>query len=485
MVRAFLRDGVVYTIPSVVSRGIGILLVPVYTRVLTVEDYGSLDLLTTFGALVALTIPLEISQGLARYYAGETDENRRRQYASTALWFTVVAYSLFAVAALAFDGELAPLVMGRDGLETEFRLGVLSTFLGGIVYLLQNQFRWELRSRDYATSNIASLIATAGFAVVLAYWLRLGLVGLLLGLSAGSAVGIAHGMWRLRGTFRLMFSAGCLREMLGYAAPLVPSGALVFVTIYVDRLMISHFLSVTEVGLYGIGFRVATIASLVMVGFQGALTPLVFKFHKDPTTPSQLARIFRIFVAAALLVIVGVGLSAKEILTVLVPPEYYGGASVAKFLLPALLLSQMYIFAPGISIAGRTHFILAISFFGALSHIALNWLLIPILGIHGASLARLLGFLLMFAAHMALSQRFYAVPHEWRSLISASLLSALVMATIPELPGVAGLLGTVAALSSLGVVFWRLGLVDNDDLRACAVLLKRQKLLRHAGTNSP
>lgn len=476
MVRAFLRDGVIYTVPTILSRGLGVLLVPLYTRVLSVEDYGSLDLLTTFGALVALTIPLEISQGVARFYAAEGDLNRRRQFASTALWFTVSAFSAFVVISVAFEATLAPLVIGRDGFETIYKLGILSVWLGGINYLLQNQFRWELRSRNYATSSVLSLFATAGLSVFLGYWLELGLLGLLVGINAGSFVGIVYGLGNLRSTFRVEFSVDRLREMLSYSAPLVPSGVFVFLTIYVDRLMISHFLSVTEVGLYGIGFRVASIATLAVVGFQGALTPLVFKHYQEPSTPAKLARIFRLFVASALLMVAGIALSAETIVTVLTTPDFYGGASVATFLLPALFLSQMYIFAPGIAIAKKTHFILAINFVGALIHFALNWLLIPVFGIEGASVARLLGYLLMFGAHMTLSQRLYRVPHDWLSLMTAVLLCAVVVGVLTELPVLAGNpLAGIAGLLALGVAFWRLGLVTSGDLNALSAMLRVAK----------
>ena len=67
MLKAALRDSLVYGLATVLSRGMAFFLLPLYTHVLTVSQYGAYDLLITLGALANLTIALEISQGLARH----------------------------------------------------------------------------------------------------------------------------------------------------------------------------------------------------------------------------------------------------------------------------------------------------------------------------------------------------------------------------------------------------------------------------------
>ena len=90
MIRTFLKDSAVYTVPSIISRGLALLLVPFYTRVLSTADYGSLDLLMVFASVVNSSIALEVSQGVARFYVSEPISERKVMYASSALWFTFV-----------------------------------------------------------------------------------------------------------------------------------------------------------------------------------------------------------------------------------------------------------------------------------------------------------------------------------------------------------------------------------------------------------
>lgn len=426
MLRAFLKDSAIYALPALISRGLSLFLVPLYTRVLSPADYGSLDLLTVFASIVNLTIALEVSQGLARYYAGERVHERKAAYASSAFWFTLVCYSIFAVLALLLTRQLATLIMGQTGMETVFRLGVAFILFNGLFYLVQNQFRWELRSRDYALVSLLMSFATAGASVCFTFGVRWGLEGLLLGMVIGSFAGTIFGLWRLRNSFRFQFDTRCLRDMLVFSAPLVFSGVAVWVSLYIDRIMINHLLSVDEVGLYGVGYRVASIAGLVMVGFQGALSPLVYSYHQDPATPVQLARIFRFFMLFALLVFLVLALFAQDVVRILSTEQFFGGTAVVLYLVPAILLANMYIFAPGIGIAKKTHLMIWINVGGALVNIGLNYVLIPTMGIKGAGLATLLGSLGVFVAYMVMSQKLYPVPHQWRPIMAVAALAAVL-----------------------------------------------------------
>jgi len=443
-------------------------------------------LLTVFAGIINLTIALEVSQGVARFSAGEQDPERKVAYASTAFWFTLACYSFFAVPMLVLADSIAGWIMGQPGLETAFRLGIIHIWINGLYYLIQNQFRWELRSKEFAVISLLVPFITAAFSVWLAYWLRWGLEGLLIGMVIGSLLGLVAGVWRLRGSVRFQFDVIRLREMLAFSTPLVFSSVAVWVSFYIDRIMIKHFLTIEELGLYGIGYRLASVAGLVMVGFQGALTPLVYTHYREADTPLQLARIFRIFLVFALLAFLGLSLFANEILHIMTTPTFYGGADVVVYLIPAFFLAKMYIFAPGIGLSKRVHYLIWINSGGALLNIALNSALIPIMGITGAALATMLNYLSVFTAHMVLSQRLYHVPHQWRSILAALIVACALAWSVPKLP----LLDSerwglnLVSLLAFFAIAMTLGLVRIDELQKGKALLKERLLPgSHASTS--
>ncbi|MFB4251983.1 MULTISPECIES: oligosaccharide flippase family protein [Pseudomonas] len=476
MFKLFIRDSVIYAIPALLSKGLALFLVPLYTRVLSPEDYGSLDLLLVFSGLIALTIALEVSQGIARFYSAETDPERRCDYASSAFWFTAWCYSLFAVITLAYADDLSNWIMGREGLTAAFKVGIVYIFFNGLFNLIQNQFRWELRSKHYALVSIIVTLVTAGAAVLLTYGAGMGLQGLLWGMSAGVIIGTVYGLYHLRQSFRFRFDWARLKEMLAFSIPLVPASVTVLASIYIDRLLINHFVSIGEVGLYGVAVRLASVVSLVMVGFQGALTPLIYTYYREADTPRQLARIFRVFCCFALLTYLALGLFAHDVLVLMTTADYYSASKLIIFLVPSILLAQMYIFTPGISIAKKTHMTIWINLAGLIANIALGLLLIPRLGGSGAAIAMLLGSSLTFAIYMLCSQRLYPVPHKWWPLCGS--MTATVVALFlalrlgSELDSYLRWLVNLIFISGTAVIFLALGLVQVSELRKAGQLVR-------------
>jgi len=475
MIRAFFKDSIIYVVPALFTRGISIFLVPLYTRVLTTSDYGSLDLLMIFSNVALLVVALEISQGVARFYSTTECGVDKVRYVSSAFWFTLCCYSLFSLMLFLFVEPVSGLVMGRAGLVYEFYIGVIYIALNAIFSFLQNQFRWELRARDYAVASFIFSFASAMGAVFFAYYLRWGLLGLLLGLSAGAALGVVYGVFRLRHSLRFQLDWILLREMLVFSIPLVPASLLVVASAYIDRIMVNELMTIEDVGLFGIGARLASIVSLLVVGFQGALTPLIYAHYQEDKTPRDLAVIFRYFVALALLVCVCVSLFARDILLLMTTPEYYEAETVVAFLAPAMLLAQMYIFAPGIGISKKTHLIIWINLLSVGLGVAFNYFLIPIFGIKGAAFSTLTCNFLAFSCYLYVSQRFYYVPHRWCGLIVASLLSFFVvfgMAFLDLIDWVRWLVNC-AAILVLALFFIVLNVVSLQDLRFARNILLR------------
>jgi len=461
MLRRFLRDSAIYGLAGILVRSVSLLLVPVYTRILSPTDYGIVDLVTVFTAFVGVTVALEIAQALARFLPDADTAEERSQYASAALWFTLSGYAAFTVVAVAFASPLAALLL--DSAERrDLILVALPLVVGsGVFYLLQSQLRFELRPTQFAISGIVYSGTGIAASVLLVAGLRIGVAGVFLGQAIGALVGIAvAGAWA-RHTYRLAVDFGTLREMVRFSLPLVPSSVGVMIALYVDRIAIKELLTLHDLGLFGIGYRMASVVMLLMIGFQGALTPLIYAHYRDPKTPGELARIFSFFITVALGVCLVLAVFAGEIVRLAAPPVYWDGAAVVPLLAPALLLSSMYVFTPGLAIAKRTGVISAISLLGAGLSTGLSFTLVPLLGIRGAAASTLVGAATVFALSMIASQRHYPVPHPWGRIAIASLAGLGIFLVASALP--VGAWSSIALKTLLvilaGVVCVALGLV--------------------------
>lgn len=474
MVKRFFKDSIIYGFGKFLSYGIGFFLIPIYTRAFPPAEFGVVDLLNTVARLALLTIALEITQAVIRFLADIKSHDERVAYSSTALWFSMVMYGVFVVIGWLGADRFSNSLLGEEGQQEVFRVALLMIWFSGIFNLLQNQLRWQSKSTRYTIVSILDTVVSLGLTIIFILVLNSGIIGVFWGQTIGLLFGCVLAYWFSRHDFALVFDWGKLREMLKFSLPLVPSGVAVFVYLYIDRITINALMSIGDVGIFGVGYRIASIVSLLMFGFQISLMPLVYQHYRDPATPRNLSRIFRYFVAGALLMVIGLSLFARELLVLLTTPAYYGAWMVVPLLVPATVLSGMAMFAPGLSIAKRTGMIALINIVGAILNTLLNLLLIPYLGIEGAALATLITTATVFGLSLYFSQKTYPVPHAWRQLSLGILVTVILVALglqidlelIPAIILKAGVCVLAAGL------FFAIGLVEVGDVRLVANELK-------------
>jgi O-antigen/teichoic acid export membrane protein len=427
MIKAFFKDSIIYSISGILSRGISLLLLPVYTRIFGTADYGLLDYLVVMGSLVAVTVALEITQGMARYYASSKDEDEKKEYGSTTLLFTIIAYVLFLLIVFIFRFSITSLLLGPSINEWITVLAATSFVFNGIVYAIQNQLRWNLASMQNAKLSLVTTLGTIVFTFLFVVGLQLGVMGALMAQIIASILAVGIGYHWIRHSFVLRISGSKLKQMLRFSLPLVPSSLGVVAALYVDRMVVKQLLTMGDLGVFGVGYRIASIVGLLMMGFQSSLGPLIYAHHHEENTPQSLAYIFRIFVTLALLFYSFLSLFSVEIVTVIAPVAYRGAAAIVPPMVFGVLLWQMYIFAPGLNLAKKTGTVGVLNIAAAVLNLMLNYVFIPSLGIVGAGLATFLSSALIFMLYMYFSQLYYYVPHQWKPILLAVVSTNVIV----------------------------------------------------------
>ena len=461
MIRALWRDGAVYAVGTVVSRGLALLLMPLVTRLLAPHEYGVFDLLVTAGVLANLVVPLETPQALARFWNEREAGAARRRLAGTAWTFGVLGYAGFVLLAWAAAPWLAPRVFGAGFVEA-WQAGAVFIGANGVMLLLQSQLRWERRPVAYAVVSIAYGAGVLALLALLA-WRGVACGGAggdladaadVLWAHAAASLGVAVGArLALRGTLAWGLDAPELRAMLRYALPLVPAGVAVFAATYLHRWVLGALGTLDDVGLFGVAARLGGAVTLVLIGVQTAITPLVYAHHRERGTPAALARLAEGFWCLALLACGAMALFARELLALLAGPAYAGAAPLLAWLAVAALLGQMYVFAPGIPIAQRTGWQLAITLAAASAGVLLSLLLVPLAGARGAALASVGSALLFLGGWVVAGQRLYPLPLRWRALGACTLAALPLGAAGPAFDAAfAGLLAGALKLALLGGV---------------------------------
>ena len=162
-----MKNSFIYTIGTVFTRGIGILLVPIYTRYLTPSEYGVIDLFIILTSLISLTIALEIHQAVVRFYQDTEDEDEKMKYVSTAFIFTVFVYMIYLIISFSFSDIFTLWLLDDIKYKSIFLLATFSVFTSGLFYFTSGQLKWQIMPKQLVTVSIVNVTIVASITVYL------------------------------------------------------------------------------------------------------------------------------------------------------------------------------------------------------------------------------------------------------------------------------------------------------------------------------
>jgi len=431
MYRRLLKDATLYSASTVLARGFSFLTVPIFTRILSPADYGALDLLTYMAMMIFLILGAAIEQAVGRFYVDNRDEAGRREIASTALFYNVIVFALFI--------PLAPWLAQRlsaGWLDGHVGPGTVLIVFGftwaqAVFNATNNQLRYMFMAREYALCNVGNVILSTLLAFGFLVWLRLGVAGVFLGQMLGQAVFAGVSIYLARGSYGFTFKWPVLRRLLKYSLPLVPGTIAFFAMQYVDRYALNELKGLSDVGVYGMGARIALLVNLFLMGFQGAWLPLMLEKFREPGAPIQFRNVFNAYLLVTLTLLVSLSLLGQEMLLLLTTPEFAQGYTLVPLLVfSAILGSVAAYFTYGIQIAEKSHYRLTLNVAALLISVVLNFTLVPIWGVMGAAIANVSASLILVIPSLIISQRLYHVPYQWAGIIGATVLAFTVSCSV-------------------------------------------------------
>jgi O-antigen/teichoic acid export membrane protein len=423
-----LKNSFIYSIAGLFSGGAIFLLLPIYTRSFSIKDYGVFEYLSIIGTLVGVTVALEIHQAVARFSADfQNNKVQMRIYASTAFLFTLGMHIFVIILIALFGKYISAKLLGDSNYSFLLFTAALSFAFSGLVNLLVTQLQWELKAKESALISIFSSFGIFVVTIFLVWVLKWGLIGSYFGTVISGIIIIPLGIWFAGGSFGFVFSIEALKKMLNFSFPLVFSSVGWVLSGYLDRLAIKQLLTYEDVAVFGVGFRIAGIVMLLITGINGAVSPAIYSLHHESETRDRIATMFRLFFTICIVFCGAISMFSPELIYIFATPDYLESVLVIPSISLSIMFSRLYIFAPGLGIAKKTVLYAILNVSMGVLNFVLNYLLIPIIGILGASLATLISTSLLFILIMFKSQSYYFVPHKFKPIILFSVFAFFIM----------------------------------------------------------
>jgi O-antigen/teichoic acid export membrane protein len=235
-------------------------------------------------------------------------------------------------------------------------------------------------------------------------------------------------LWGVLRDFQFTFDTAQFKLLFNYAYPILIMSLAGTVNLMTDRLFLDKLLPIgfyegrtakDVLGIYGNCYKLSIFMALAVQAFRYAAEPFFFSKANDRNAPSVFADVMKWFIIVSVLIWLGVCLNADWISKLFLRRAIYreGIRVVPVLLLGNLFLGIYYNLSVWFKLSDKTYFGTLITIVGAVINVALNYVLIPIMGYMGCALALVTSCFAMVALCYYWGEKHYPIPYYLRSAI--------------------------------------------------------------------
>lgn len=407
------------------SKLIALLMLPFYTRWLSVEEYGTADNVLVYVTLLLGIVTLSIPESIF-IFPKDQEKSKQKEYFSSGFLYSA---GLLLIAGVLLFG-LKEFFLAIDIIES-FTSNVGFIYLWIIAFFIQIFSQQFSRSIDkikvYAISGLVLTISTAIFSFTLIPYY--GLNGFFL---AQIFSFLLSGLYTLihSGSYKYFsfpsVKMNIYKEMTRYSVPLIPNAIMWWLVISLNRPIMEEYLGMNAVGVFAVANKlpslITVLFSVLLVSWQIS----VIEEHKKESYELFYNRVLKVVFALLVCIVITLSLLGPMLIEVIADQKFYEAWEYIPLLSLAALFSAISGFVgTNFSATRESKYYFYSSVWGAIAAIAFNFLLIPMYGIHGAVIAIALSQLIMLVFRIKYSWRTVKITNPFFYLILLILGGAI------------------------------------------------------------
>lgn len=403
------------------SKLIGLLMLPFYTKWLSVADYGTFNLITIYVGFLLGVITFSISESVF-IFPKDQSVQKQKEYFSSGLFITTLSFIATGILFFALKNIL--LSLNVQNTLTDYTWVIFGMIAASFLQAYVQQFARSIdKIKVYAITGIVLTASIAGFSVLLIP--KYGLIGYIIAQILAYLFAALYSFVFSRAySFLSAFAVKKERfkEMLRYSIPLIPNGVMWWLIGALNRPVMEHFQGMEAVGIFAVSNKFPALLTMLFSVFAISWQISVLEEFKKDGYKQFYNKILRIVFTILTLASCVLAISSKVIISVMADARFYEAWKYVPILSFAVLFSSLSSYVGMNFSAVRTSkYYFYSSIWGALTSVFFNFLLIPAYGLWGASVSVVL-------AHAAMA--FSRIAYSWKYVKITSVKSYLGMFAI-------------------------------------------------------
>lgn len=390
-----------YLVASLATRALAFISIPVYTRLLSTDDYGIVSVFFSLVNILNVLLAFNFDTSVSRYYYDKISDHDFKTFVGTTILAVVFLAVLNGLVFFNFADNIADYL----NLPVKVVYCLVPMALLNLNGLLFIQIYQPLKlSKPVALSSLSRVYI--GFACSISLILIFKsekYLGQVLGQIFAGLLMLIYWGRKIYPYVRLKFSLSHFKYILSYSVPLIPyalSGVLIE---QFGKIALGKVDGISQAGFYTLAVSVASITAIVTEVTHMAWYPYYMEYMKSGNYKQHDEDLFRIF-KLTLVAAMSVAAFGYEIGFILAKKDF----TSALYLVPILVLGYVfhqfsYAYMRNVSYVKKTVYMSFIVLSAGIINVLLNSFFIPLFGEIGAAVSFVISYLCMALSSWSIS----------------------------------------------------------------------------------
>jgi O-antigen/teichoic acid export membrane protein len=414
---------IIFAIGSFSSKILVFILLPLYTSALSQEAYGVADLLVQSANLLIPIVTLAITESVIRF---GLDKKYNKKTVFTASLMIILCGMIVLAAVMPFI-SMIKYVKGYGLLLYVY------VFIASIKLHVSEFIRAKQYVKLYAFNGILTTFSMLILNIIFLLVLKIGVLGYLLAIVLSDVISILFLTYiaQLYKYFSLKsLKKSVMKQMLVFSVPLMPAMIMWWITNVSDRFLVQGYLGEGANGIYAAAYKIPTIITTIYSMFNQAWNLSAITEYDSKKKEKFYSNVFNSNQSIIYVVAGGILLFLIPLTEILMSDKFF----IAYKYTPILVLASIFtcftsFFGSIYAATKKSKNSLYTILFGAILNIILNIILIPRIGINGASIATVVSYFLIFFLRIIDINRFMKIRVNIINMILSMMLLIVMTAS--------------------------------------------------------
>lgn len=423
------KNVLLLTVGNFASKLLSFFLVPFYTAVLTVEEYGVADIVTTTVNLILPFFTLLVYEAILRYALDKTYDTK--QILTIGLFVNTIGLGIFLL--------FSPIGLLNSVISEYYVLFILYYVTSSYCNIISQYVKGIEQVGLYTGGGVLNTFLVIIFNIFFLLIMNKGIVGYL------TSFILAHFIVSIFWTIKIKIykqilpikkvDSTLLKNMLQYSLPMIPNALSWWVSDSSDKYILTMFKGVVANGLYSVAYKIPTLLTTITTIFMSAWQISAVDEFGSEKNRLFFSDIYRKYASFTILLSGGLITFSKWIASFLYSKDFFEAWVYTPVLLLAFVFNALSAFLGSIfTTAKKTKVLLYSTLIGAGVNILLNFMFIPWWGGMGAAVATLISYMTVWSVRLVNSRKIMILNIELRkNLLSYILIILQITITCMDL----------------------------------------------------